>query len=145
MSRRAVVVTPTLVLLGAVAAGCGATPEPVPAAATSTRDPADAAACRRHAETAQLLRREADAYAAMPVPAVRVALVLAATWEFYDDPGAQDPALRAAMSEVAASIGDLDAQGQAGVPAGGTLMDPVQLDPTRARAAVDAVDRECAG
>lgn len=136
-----------LALLGAVLAGCaGASEPPAPAAsATPSRSPADAAACQRHSQTAPLLRREADTYASMPVPPVRVALVLAATWEFYNAPGAQDPALLAAMSEVAAAIGDLDAQGQAKVPPGGTLMDPVQLDPSRATAAVDAVDRVCAG
>ncbi|MGQ0576876.1 MAG: hypothetical protein ACT4RN_22145 [Pseudonocardia sp.] len=137
-----------LVLAAAAAllAGCGSAPEPVPvpppAAALS---PADTDACARHGETARVLRREAQTYASMPVPPVRVALVLAATWEFYNAPGTQDPVLTAAMAEVAAAIGDLDAQGQAKLTPETTLMDPVQLDPARTTAAVDAVDRVCAG
>lgn len=127
------------VLAVLVLAACGSAPAP----AAPGRGPADAAACARHADAAVLVRREAALYAGTAVPPVRVPLALAATWEFYDDPGAQDPDLQLAMAEVAAAIGDLDAQGQAAVPAGGTLMDPVWLDPSRALAAVDAVDRAC--
>jgi hypothetical protein len=137
------------VATGLLLAGCsGAPAQPAPAPvpdAVLARPAADDAACRRHEWTSELLRREADTYASMPVPPVRVALVLAATWEFYAKSGAQEPALLAAMNEVAAAIGDLDAQGRAKVPQGGTLMDPVQLDVARTLAAVDAVDEACAG
>lgn len=138
--------------LGLLVAGCGdsAPPAPpvqaAPPATTITplsRTPADMSACTAHAEKAVLLRREIEAYA-VPVAPVRVALVLAATWEFYNAPTAQDPALVSAMREVAAAIGDLDAQGQAKVPPGGTLLDLVQLDASRLKAATDAVDRACA-
>lgn len=133
------------VLAAAVLVGCGNTPEPPPPAPLPSRSAADLAACERHTQTAALIRREAEAYGSMPVPAVRVALVLAATWEFYNASGAQDPVLVASMTEVAAAIGDLDTQGKAAMPPGGSLLDPVQLNPARIRGAVDAADKACAG
>lgn len=143
-----------VVVGGAVAAvllaGCSGpsgqqqSPPPPPPPPPPPRSAADAAACEAHTQRAVLLRREADAYASMAVPPVRVALVLAATWEFYNAPGAEDPVLVAALTEVAAAIGDLDAQGKAKVPEGGSLMDPVQLDATRIQAAAAAADEACA-
>jgi len=118
---------------------------PPPTAAAPALSAADVAACKRHAERVVLLRREAASYSSMPVPPVRVALVLANTLEFYQAPGAQDPVLTAALAEVAAAIKDLDAQGKAKVPPGGSLLDPVQLDVSRVQAAAAAVDRACAG
>ncbi|MGD9526829.1 hypothetical protein [Pseudonocardia sp.] len=131
----ALLVSPVALML---LAGCGGDP-------ASAAAPSDGAACEHHAATSPLVRHEADVYAGMPVPPVRVALALATTWEFYLHPGAVDPDLRAAMAEVAAAIGDLDAQGRAAVAPGATLMDPVRLDPSRTLTAVDAVDRACAG
>lgn len=136
-----------LVLL-ALLAGCGGEPAQGPApdgaAAAGAHAAADAAACERHAAMSPLLRREAATYADTPVPPVRVALELTDAWEFYETSGAADPDVRRAMAGVAAAIADLDAQGQAMVPPGGTLMDPVRLDPSRVLAAVDAADRACA-
>jgi len=150
-SRAAIV---TGVLAATLLVGCSS-PAPPPTAPPPTAPPptaaapalsaADVAACKRHAERVVLLRREATSYSSMPVPPVRVALVLANTLEFYQAPGAQDPVLTAALAEVAAAIKDLDAQGKAKVPPGGSLLDPVQLDVSRVQAAAAAVDRACAG
>jgi len=145
-SRAAIV---TGVLAATLLVGCSS-PAPPPAAPPPTAaapalSAADVAACKRHAERVVLLRRETASYSSMPVPPVRVALVLANTLEFYQAPGAQDPVLTAALAEVAAAIKDLDAQGKAKVPPGGSLLDPVQLDVSRVQAAAAAVDRACAG
>lgn len=139
-----------LIALTAVpSTGCGGPAEPPrpagPPASAEPRSSADVAACARHAQTATLVRRELDTYGTTAVPPVRIALVLSASWTFYHASGAQDPALAAAMSEVAAAIGDLDAQAKAEVPAGGSLLEPVRLDPARAQAAVRTADRACTG
>ncbi|MGE3285405.1 MAG: hypothetical protein AB7J32_04770 [Pseudonocardia sp.] len=148
----AVLVAPAVLVL---LAGCGGDQPSAPHVPSASPPPAvgrppgptaaDRAACEHHATTSPLVRRAAATYAAMPVPPVRAALDLATAWAFYADPGAADPDLRAAMAEVAAAIGELDAQGRGEVAPGGSLMDPVQLDPARTLAAVDAVDRVCAG
>jgi len=148
-----------LALAAVLLVGCGGAPDvpapappPMPPAPASTpaavpavpADP-DAEACLRHAATVEVVRNEILAYEAGPVAAIRPALVLLAARQAYVVLGVQDRERALAVAEVINAIGDLDAQGKALVPPGGSELDLVQLDPTRIRAAMDALDRICAG
>ena len=133
-------------LVGAVLAGCGGAPVPPTPVATASPPSAeaDAAACRRHTDVGGHVRTLAGKIDAQPVLPAAVALLLLSPREAYATPGAQDPALVAALAEVVAAIDDLDAQGKALVPPDGNPAETaVQLDPTRVRAALDGVDRLC--
>lgn len=144
-------------LTAALLVGCGGAPDapapapPLPPPAAPTSAPAaapadpDTVACLRHAATVDVIRNEIRAYEAAPVAAIRPALVLLAARQAYVVLGVQDRERALAVAEVINAIGDLDAQGKALVPPGGSDLDLVQLDPTRIRAAMDALDRICAG
>ncbi|MGH3565612.1 MAG: hypothetical protein ACRDRH_06190 [Pseudonocardia sp.] len=145
-----------LALAAVLLAGCGGAPgapapvppPPAPAAPTSVpaapADP-DATACLRHAATVDVVRTEIRAYEAGPVAVIRPALVLLAARQAYVVLGVQDRERALAVAEAINAIDDLDVQGKALVPPGGSELDLVQLDPTRIRAAMDALDRICAG
>ncbi|NMH91702.1 hypothetical protein HF519_08935, partial [Pseudonocardia bannensis] len=120
-------------------------PAPAPSAASAPVDP-DAAACRRHAGTAETVRRTAATISAGPVLPAGVALVLLAPRGAYAGPQARNAMLAAAMAEVVAAIDDLDVQGGDRLPPGGNpAQDRVRLDATRTVAALEAVDQACTG
>ncbi len=149
-------------LLGTLLAGCaggsaapvsssaGPTPSnagpasPVPSGAGPV-DP-DAVACQEQVGAAKAVRNVVGAIKVGPVLPAGVAYFLLGARDTYAAPGVRDAGLAAARREVVAAIDDLDSQGKAKLPPGGDpLKDPVQLDPARVVAAVNAVDRECAG
>jgi hypothetical protein len=137
-----------VLLTGALLAGCGgAAGTPAPAGdATPAPVGSDAAACRRHTDAAGHVRTLAGVIEARPVLPAAVALLLVSPREAYGMPGAQDPGLVAALAEVVAAIDDLDAQGKALLPPDANPAETaVRLDPARLVAALDAVDRLCAG
>jgi hypothetical protein len=144
-------------LLGVLAgcAGPAAAPAPpvpapapsAPAAPSSPGPSGDQAVCAAHSETADTVRN-------LVVPAMRSGPILPRAAAFLllnsrnraATPGVEDPALAAAQAELVAAIDDVDAQGRAGLPPGGDPgTTPVQLDPTRLVAAVEAVEKACAG
>jgi hypothetical protein len=134
-------------LAGVLLSGCGGAPGTPAPAVTPTPSPvgSDTAACRRHTEVGGHVRTLAGMIEAQPVLPAAVALLLLSPREAYSTPGAQDPALVAALAEVVAAIDDLDAQGKALLPPDGNPAETtVQLDASRVRAALDAVDRLCA-
>jgi hypothetical protein len=138
-------------LVTAALAGCTAAPEPAvpPPPAAAAAPPAaaapDADACAGHAATAGTVRSIAAAAAEQPLLPASVALFLLDARATAQRPVA-DPALAAARAEVVAAIDDLAAQGTAGLPPGGNpARDAVRLDTARLVAAVEAVERLCAG
>ncbi|MGH3611992.1 MAG: hypothetical protein ACRDRK_05155 [Pseudonocardia sp.] len=142
-----------LVMAAVLLVGCGDAPAPAPPppapvvptfAPTAPADP-DTTVCLRHAATVEVVRNEIQAYEAGPVAVIRPALVLLAARQAYAVLGVQDRERALAVAEVINAIDDLDAQGKALVPPGGSELDLVQLDPTRIRAALDALDRICPG
>lgn len=143
-------------LAAVVLAGCAAPAAPIPASTpgspassppptiTAAPDP-DAAACAEHVGTAATVRSIAGAVANGPVLPAGVALFLLDARDQASKP-VSDPALAAAQAETVAAIDDVDAQGNAGLPPGGNpARDKVALDTTRILAAVEAVERVCAG
>ncbi len=143
----------TLAVAGLLA-GCGASLAPAPAvpspgsvaaptSAPAAKSPEDAA-CAAHPASASTVRGIAAAVQKGPVLPAGVALFLVDTRQKAADARITDPALAAAETEFVAAIDDLDAQGTAGLPAGGNpAQDLVQLDATRIIAAVEAVERIC--
>lgn len=144
------VVTPSLILLrtclvvgvGLVSSGCSSPPAEDPAA----RAAANAPFCQTYTHASRGARTPIDAMRTQAVLVPFVALIeLSARDAAQRASGAPDPAVAGAMREVVASLDDLDAQGQARLPAGADLAQtPVKLDPTRLVAALDAADRTCA-
>ncbi len=145
---------PALVLTALVLlVGCGAaapqTPAPAPAAVqpapTADADrTAEDAACRDGAKTAGTVRSIAAALQEGPVLPAGVALFLLDARVRAAAPGIDDPALLTAQTELVAAIDDLDAQGRALLPPGGSpAQNRVQLDPTRIVAAVAEIERVC--
>ena len=142
-------------LLGAVLvgllAGCGAaapapapgpTAAPAPAAAGAE---AGAPACANAPVTISTVRGIADALERGPVLPAGVELFLTGPREAAVAPDPSGPELAAARAELVAAIDDLDAQAVALLPPGGNVTrDPVQLDPTRIRAAAAELERLCA-
>lgn len=147
-------VRPALALTAlALLAGCGAAapqaPEPAPATAqpaptTDADRSAEDAACLDSAKTAGTVRSIAAALQEGPVLPAGVALFLLDARVRAARPGIDDPALLAAQAELVAAIDDLDAQGRALLPPGGSpAQNRVQLDPTRIVAAITEIERVC--
>ncbi|WP_028932897.1 hypothetical protein [Pseudonocardia spinosispora] len=134
----------TCLVAGLGLAGCSSPPPGQDAAA---RAAANAPFCQTYTHAARGARTPIDAMRAQPVLVPFVALIeLSARDAAQRASAAPDPAVAGAMREVVASLDDLDAQGQAGLPAGADLAQtPVKLDPTRLASALDTADRTCAG
>ncbi|HWM58034.1 MAG TPA: hypothetical protein VNO83_09380 [Pseudonocardia sp.] len=162
-TRRRIAATVLPGLLAGLLLGCAAPepaadtgPAPMPApvagadAAAGPTDTAGRAAagggmCADHDNTVSTVRGVADALASGPVLPAGVALFLTTPRARATVPGVADPALIAAGAELVAAIDDLDAQAVALLPPGGNMVrDPVQLDPTRIRAAAAELERLCA-
>jgi hypothetical protein len=147
-----------LVVSGLVG-GCNSAPTAAPATAAAPApalpsapalptpaDSSDQAACADYANTVNTVRGIASALQNGPVLPAGVALFLLDARTRAATPGATNPALAAAETELVAAIDDLDAQGRALLPAGGNpARDAVQLDPTRILAAVGTIERLCGG
>jgi hypothetical protein len=144
-----------MALAAGLLAGCSSTPAPpaapppAPATTPPTTAPAtptdpDVAACLRHEAAVGGVRSVIGAIEAGPVLPAAVALFLLGARQAYSTPGVADPELAAAMSEAAAAIDELDAQGRELLPEGGNAtQDAVELDPTRIREAVAALEELC--
>jgi hypothetical protein len=152
--RRAKVRVLVAVVAGILIAGCSAPAAPVAAppsvappgtGAPTTAASPDEAACASDPGTADTVRGIAAVADKEPVLPAAVALLLLDARQKAAAPGLTDPALIAAHAEMVAAIDDLDAQGKAGLPAGGNAaQDKVKLDTTRIVTAVAAVERACA-
>lgn len=118
------------------------------AAAGSTTAPAvdgNVVACKSAPGTAETVRDIAATAQKGPVLPAAVALFLLDARQKAAAPGITDPALVAAEAAMLSAIDDLDAQGRAALPPGGNpAQNAVKIDPTRALAAVAAVEKACA-
>jgi len=153
VTRRTVVrgigVTAGLVL---ALAGCSAPAPPAPAPApstaaapTTTAANPDDLACSNDVGTADTIRGIAAVAQKQPVLPAAVALLLLDSRQKASGAGLTDPGLVLAQADLLAAIDDLDAQGKAGLPAGGNATeDKVKLDMTRVLAAVAGVEKACA-
>lgn len=156
---RALAGSAALVLL-VVLGGCGGSPAPpaVPAVPTGSAasappagppsvDPgrsAEDAACAANEKTANTVRGIAAALEKGPVLPAGVALFLLDARSRAAAAQLGDPELAAAHAELVAAVDDLDAQGEALLPPGGSpARDAVQLDAARVLAAVEQIDRLC--
>lgn len=120
------------------------TPAPVSAPVTTAPVTPDVAACRSAPGTAVTVRDIAAAAGQGPVLPAAVDLFLLDARQKAAASGIADPALAAAEAGMVAAIDDLDAQGKAGLPPGGNpVRNAVKIDPTRALAAVVAVEKAC--
>ncbi len=149
MRRRLLAGLVVLVLAGCSAPAAPAvTPSSAPSAGTPTTSAgktADDAACAADVGTADTVRGIAAVAQKEPVLPAAVALLLLDARQKAAAPGITDPALVTAQAELVAAIDDLDAQGKAGMPAGGNAaQDKVQLDMSRILAAVAGVEKACA-
>jgi hypothetical protein len=163
-TRRRIAATVLPGLLAGLLLGCAApgpasdtgpaAPMPAPVAGadaaagptdTTGRAEAGGGVCADHDNTVSTVRGVADALSSGPVLPAGVALFLTTPRARATVPGVADPALIAAGAELVAAIDDLDAQAVALLPPGGNVTrDPVQLDPTRIRAAAAELERLCA-
>ncbi len=149
---------PAAVALIGVLAGCGggAATAPTPPAAVPdppvATTPAAAAAaptggaCADYDKTVSTVRGIADALRRGPVLPAGVDLFLLGPRAQAANPEDADPELVEARAELVAAIDDLDAQGRALLPPGGSAArDPVQLNPDRILAAAAVFERLCSG
>ncbi len=140
--------TAAALLLAGTLAGCGtaAPTEPAPAPAPSgATGGTDAAVCTEFDGTGRSAFRQAlEAAERMPVLPAAIAIIGLGPRQVASTAGAQNPELVAAQAELVAALDDLDAQARALLgPDGNAAQDAVQLDATRALAALDEIERIC--
>lgn len=105
---------------------------------------ADTVACQRYGTSARTARSVLEGIRNGPVVPAGVSFFLLPVRDAANAAGVRDATLATALKEVVAAVDDLDAQAQAKIPPGS---DPVRttvtIDPTRAIAAMAAVDQAC--
>ncbi len=104
------------------------------------------AVCKAYAASASDARTPISAMREQAVLGPFIAVIeLAPRQVAQQGASAGDPAVAAAMAELAAAIDGLDAQAKAALPPGAdATATPVRIDPTRLAAALDAADKACA-